>query len=90
MLLTLLRKYGYGIFAAGIGFVCILCSVGLTAILDTLLKQNIEQTDLLISAIIPALISFPVVYTLLRLTYQLNVTENTLRELSQRAPHRPA
>jgi diguanylate cyclase (GGDEF)-like protein len=60
--------------------------VGLTAILDTLLKQNIEQTDLLISAIIPALISFPVVYTLLRLTYQLNVTENTLRELSQRDP----
>jgi len=75
----LLNTFGPVAATSLLTVIAVLCSIGLTAILDTILKGERPFTDLVIGATIPAILAPVFFYFIIRLTVDLQRRESELR-----------
>lgn len=82
MLQKLLKQFGVLKVTVAITLASILISILLTAVLTIYLSGGIETSSMIIATVVPTVIAPLFAYITLRLTHQLNLAEEKLRQLS--------
>ena len=82
MLHNLLKQFGVVKMTAALTIVSILISILITTILETLLPGDGKTTGIILAAVVPAVIAPFFGYITLRLTYQLDLAQESLRQIS--------
>jgi diguanylate cyclase (GGDEF)-like protein len=86
MIRALLKRFGSIAVTAAATLCSIFFSIGLIVVLDLILKRDIPQTDVVIGAIIPALLAPLLIGGYVRLSRQLDRAEAQLRALAAEDP----
>lgn len=82
----LIKRFGSVAVTAAATVCSIFFSIGLVVVLDLLLKPGIPREDVIIGAVIPALLAPLMLYGFVRLSQQLDSAEARLRALAAEDP----
>ena len=86
MFRELIKRFGSVAVTAAATVCSIFFSIGLVVVLDLLLKPGIPREDVVIGAVIPALLAPLMLYGFVRLSQQLDSAEARLRALAAEDP----